>query len=87
MRILFIDDDAVFSSSPSEIFKDQNIQAHQAECDQTGIELADIYDYRAIILVLGLPDMTGSDVLNELQKNGDQTPVIIFSVKSRLRRG
>lgn len=84
MRILFIDDDAVFSSALSEILEDQNIQAHQAECGQTGIELSDIYDYRAIILVLGLPDMTERDVLNELQKNGDQTPIIIFSGQTEI---
>ena len=42
MRILFIDDDAVFSNALSEILEDQNIQVDQAECGETGIELADI---------------------------------------------
>ncbi len=84
MRILFIDDDAVFASALSEILEDQNIQVDQAECGETGIELADIYDYQAIVLDLGLPDMTGSDVLNELRKNGDQTPVIVLSGQTEI---
>lgn len=58
MGILFIDNDAVFSDALGEILEDQNIQVDQAECGQTGIELTDIYDYQAIVLDLGLPDMT-----------------------------
>ena len=66
MRILFIDDDAVFANALSEMLEEQNIQVDQAECGESGHELADIYDYQAIVLDLGLPDMTDSDVLNEL---------------------
>lgn len=87
MRILFIDDDAVFSNALSEILEDQNIQVDQAECGETGIELADIYDYRAIVLDLGLPDMTGSDVLNELRKMATKRRSSSCRVKPRLRRG
>ena len=58
MRILFIDDDAVFSNALSEILEDQNMQVDQAEWGETGIELAHIYDYQAIVLDLGLPNMT-----------------------------
>ena len=73
MHILLIDYDAVFFNALSEILEDQSIQVDKAECGENGIELANIYDYRAIVLDLGLPDTTGSDVLNELRKNGDQT--------------
>ena len=45
MRILFIDDDAVFSNALCEIPEDQNIQVDQSECGETGIELTDICDY------------------------------------------
>ena len=57
MRILFIDDDAVFSNALSEILEDQNIQVDQAECGETGIELAHICDYQAIVLDLGPSNM------------------------------
>ena len=79
MHILFIDDDAVFANALSEMLEEQNIQVEQAECGVSGHELADIFDYQAIILNLGPPDMTGSDVLKELRENGDETPVIILS--------
>ena len=45
---------------------------------------ANICDYQAIFLNLGLPDMTGSDVSNELRKNGDETPVIILSGQTEI---
>ena len=48
MRILFIDDDAVFSNALSEMLEEQNIQVDQAECGESGIELADIYDLSLI---------------------------------------
>ena len=61
MHILFIDDDAVFANALSEMLEEQNIQVDQAECGGSDHELADIFDYQAIILNLGPPDMTGSD--------------------------
>ena len=84
MRILFIDDDTVFANALSEMLEEQNIQVDQATCGKSGHELADIYDYEAILLDLGLPDMTGSDVLNELRKNGDETPVIVLSGQTEI---
>ena len=84
MRILFIDDDTVFANALSEMLEEQNIQVDQATCSKSGHELADIYDYEAILLDLGLPDMTGSDVLNELRKNGDETPVIVLSGQTEI---
>ena len=84
MRILFIDDDTVFANALSEMLEEQNIQVDQATCGKSGHELADIYDYEAILLDLGLPDMTGSDVLNELSKNGDETPVIVLSGQTEI---
>ena len=84
MRILFIDDDVVSSNALSEMLEEQNIQVDQAESGESGIELADIYDYQAIVLDLGLPDMTGSDVLSELRKNGAQTPVIVLSGQTEI---
>lgn len=84
MRILFIDDDTVFANALSEMLEEQNIQVDQATCGKSGHELADIYDYEAILLDLGLPDMTGNDVLNELRKNGDETPVIVLSGQTEI---
>ena len=64
MHILFIDNAAVFTNALSEMLEEQNIQVDQAECGGSDHELADIYDYHAIVLNHGLLDMSGSDVLN-----------------------
>ena len=48
----------MFTNSLIKILEEQNIQGDQDECGETGIELADICDYQAIVLDLGLPDMT-----------------------------
>ena len=53
MHILFIDDDAEFANARSEMLEEQNIQVDQAECGGSGHELADIYDYQAIVPNLG----------------------------------
>ena len=84
MRILFIDDDTVFANALSEMLEEQNIQVDQTTCSKSAHELADIYDYEAILLDLGLPDTTSSDVLNELRKNGDETPVIVLSSQTEI---
>ena len=64
MLILFIDDYTVFANAHSAMLEEQTIQVDQATCSKGGYELADIYNYQAILLDLGLPDMTGSDALN-----------------------
>ena len=86
MHILFIDVNAVFANALNEMLEEQNVQVGQAECGGSGHEPADIYDYQAIVLSLGLPDISGSDVLNGLCKNEDETPDIILSGQTRLRR-
>ena len=87
MHILLIDYDAVFFNALSEILEDQNIQVDQAECGQTGIELTDIYDYQAIVLDLGLPDMIGSEFLTNCGKMATKRRSSSCRVKPRLRRG
>ena len=74
----------MFANALSEMLEEQNIRVDQATCGKSGHELADIYDYEAILLDLGLPNMTGSDVLNELCKNGDETPVIVLSGQTEI---
>ena len=81
MRILFIDDDAVFSNALSEMLEEQNIQVDQAEC-ASGMNWR--YDYQAIVLNLGLPDMTGSD-FNELRKMATKRRFVCRSDRDEAR--
>ena len=60
MRILFIDDDVMFSNTLREILEKQSIQFDQAESAKSGIELADFCEYQTIVLDINLLDMTGS---------------------------
>ena len=50
MLILFIDDDTVFANAHREMLEEQTIQVDQPTCSKGGYELADIYDYQAIVL-------------------------------------
>ena len=59
-RVLFIDDDVMFSTAQRKTLSELNVQIDQAESGKSGIELAYIYAHQAIVLFLGLPDMTDS---------------------------
>ena len=50
----------MFSTAQRKTLSELNVQIDQAESGKSGIELAYIYAHQAIVLFLGLPDMTDS---------------------------
>ncbi len=84
MRILLIEDDVILSQELCKLMEGYNIHIDKADCGDAGLELADLYEYQAITLDLGLPDMNGSEVLSRLRKAGNCLPILILSGDSSL---
>jgi two-component system cell cycle response regulator CtrA len=79
MRVLLVEDDPTTSKSIELMLTHANLNVYTTDLGEEGIDLAKLYDYDLILLDLGLPDMTGHDVLRKLRMARIDTPVLILS--------
>ena len=59
--------------------EDQGFHVDEADRGEDALELTDIYEYQVMILDLGLPDMSGDEVLDNLRDKNEHLPVLILS--------
>ncbi|MCQ0093055.1 response regulator transcription factor CtrA [Roseovarius sp. M141] len=79
MRILLVEDDPTTSKSIELMLTHANLNVYTTAFGEEGIDLAKLYDYDLILLDIGLPDMTGHDVLRQLRLERIETPILILS--------
>jgi two-component system cell cycle response regulator CtrA len=79
MRILLIEDDATTARSIEMMLGAEGFQVDATDLGEEGLDLGKLYDYDLIALDLGLPDMSGFEVLRRLREARVTTPVLILS--------
>jgi len=84
-RILLIEDEADIRAGLRLNLEHEGHEVHEAGDGRTGLELARTIQPSLILLDLMLPGMQGLDVLRELRKAGNVTPVIIVSARGQDR--
>jgi two-component system cell cycle response regulator CtrA len=89
MRILIVEDNSELGRSIELIAKRAGYETDLASFGYDALQLIRHNSYEAIVLDLGLPDMSGWDLLSGLRCDGVDTPVVIVSgdqaVEARLR--
>jgi two-component system cell cycle response regulator CtrA len=88
MRVLLIEDDVWIAQSITEALEAEGFHVDETDRGEDGLELSDLYEYQVMILDLGLPDMRGDEVLQNLRQKNTSMPGLILSgdaeVESRL---
>ena len=79
MRVLLVEDDPTTAKSIEMMLTHANLNVYTTDLGEEGIDLAKLYDYDLILLDLGLPDMTGHEVLRQLRMARIETPILILS--------
>ncbi|MEE4119326.1 MAG: response regulator transcription factor [Paracoccaceae bacterium] len=79
MRVLLVEDDPATAKSIEMMLTHANLNVYTTDLGEEGIDLAKLYDYDLILLDLGLPDMTGHEVLRALRLARVETPILILS--------
>lgn len=63
MRVLLIEDDSSMAKGIELMLGAEGFNVYTTDLGEEGVDLGKLYDYDIIILDLGLPDMSGYDVL------------------------
>ena len=80
MRILLIDDHALFRIGLQELLERRGIQVLAAEGDcERGIQLATEHEPDVILLDMRMPMMSGIEVLRRLRRAGLQMPIAMLT--------
>lgn len=82
MRILLVEDSIRLSETLSDILKQDNFQVDKVYNGQDGLDYARTEVYDLLLLDVMLPKISGYDVLKQLRKENNQTPVLILSARS-----
>jgi len=79
MRVLLIEDDKSLAQTIELMLISEGLSSETVETGEEGLELVKFYDYDILLLDLGLPDMSGYDVLRKLRLGKVKTPILILS--------
>jgi len=84
MRILIVEDEKRLAETLADIVTQNKDMADICHDGKSGLNnaLSGIYD--AIILDVMLPGMNGFDIVGEMRKNGNTTPVLMLTAKTEL---
>ncbi len=81
MRMLIIEDDQNLNESLSTHFKDSGFVIDTALDGQEGLYLGKEFDADIGIIDLGLPEISGIDVIKQLREAGKQFPILILTAR------
>lgn len=79
MKILIIEDDHLIAKSLNDFLKN-NYVTDLASDGASGLNLANNNNYDLIISDYLLPKINGQEIINNLRKNGNNTPVLAISI-------
>ena len=84
MDLLIVEDDAVLGKALYRGLTEGGHRCTWSRNGRSGLELATIQKFDAVVLDLMLPDLPGLDLLDSLRRNGIQTPVLILTALGSL---
>src|SRR6476469_2457472 len=84
MRVLLVEDDAMIGAALVERLEDDAYAVDWVTDAPAGLHSLRTHDYDVVLLDLGLPGMTGGEMLSRLRGTGDDTPVIVVTARDEV---
>jgi two-component system response regulator PhoP len=83
MRILIIEDEAPLLERVSAQLREQGYAVDTATDGRTGLYLGQEYPLDAAVVDLGLPDLSGIEIIRRWRAAGRRFPILILTARSR----
>lgn len=84
MRLLYIEDNEKLALNTSASLRDAGFVVDVVHTAEDALHSVKSFEYDAVILDLGLPDLDGLDVLPKIKMAKPQTPVLICTARDAL---
>ena len=81
MHVLLIEDDAHLADLTARLLRDDRHIVEQASHGRQALLLAEQPGLDAVILDIGLPDISGLEVARELRRRGDRVPILMLTAR------
>jgi two-component system response regulator QseB len=85
MRVLLVEDDAMIAQGLQTALRQSGFAVDWTGDGKSASAALKASTFDLILLDLGLPQLDGIDVLRELRKRGDATPVIILTARDEIQ--
>jgi two-component system response regulator QseB len=85
MRVLLVEDDAMIAQGLQTALRQSGFAVDWTGDGKSASAALKASTFDLILLDLGLPKLDGIDVLRELRKRGDATPVIILTARDEIQ--
>ena len=83
MRLLVIEDDATLRETLTARLKDEGFAVEEAADGSEGLYFASEYPIDLAIVDLGLPGMSGLDIIRKVREQGKTYPILILTARDR----
>lgn len=83
MRVLIVEDDTILREQLTETLQESGYIVDAAADGKQGLYFALEYPIDIAIVDLGLPEISGMDIIKQLRKKGKDYPVIILTARTR----
>jgi len=84
MKLLLVEDDKTLAQNLHDVLVKDGFAVDLAESKESGLVEIEVNEYDCIVLDINLPDGNGFDLLNEVRKNKNQTPIIIMTARGEV---
>ncbi len=82
MRVLLVEDERKLAHRVAQGLREQAFAVDLAHDGRRGLEMAQEYDYDAVVLDLMLPGLDGMAVCRRLREAGRTTPILVLSARN-----
>jgi two-component system, OmpR family, response regulator PhoP len=83
MRILLVEDEPTLQQQVRDDLQGQGYTVEATGDGKEGLYLATEYPYDAAVVDLGLPGMSGLDIIRRLRAKGSRLPILILTARGR----
>lgn len=83
MRAIVIEDDADINQQITERLKQEGFAVDSADNGMDGLYLIEEYPSDIAIVDLGLPEMSGLEVIKKVRSDGNRLPILILTARGR----
>jgi len=83
MRLLVIEDDATLRESLARRLEEHGFAVERAADGKEGLYFASEYPIDLAIIDLGLPEMSGIDIIKQVRADGHTYPILILTARDR----